>query len=118
MNHALLMLVLLAVLVQTASFAAENPPATPVTPDSVSEKIHAAGVAWIDAYLKTTQPDELVPIAEAIADKLIAGGSLYVAGDPAFGDDYIRAATIYEIYADDPGRKIQDAHTQHQEETA
>ena len=85
MNQTLLMLVALVVLLQSSSFGAELPPDK--SGDGVSEKIHAAGIAWIDAYLKSNKPDELVPIAEAIADKLIAGGTLYIAGDPAFCDE-------------------------------
>ena len=38
--------------------------------------------------------------------------------DPSYSDDYVRAAIIYETYADDPGRKIQDAHPPSEEEAA
>lgn len=57
----------------------------------------------------------LMEVVEAVLQE-VRGRASHL--DPAFGDDYIRAATTYEIYADDPGRKIQDAHTQYQEETA
>jgi hypothetical protein len=83
------MMLLTALLLARALFAAETAPA-PVanTADGLTEKIHTAALDWFDTYLKQNKPDELVPIAEAIADRLIAGGSLYVAGDPAFCDEW------------------------------
>jgi len=63
---------------------AENP--TPGN-DGITERIHAAALAWFDDYLAKNRPDRLVPVAEAIADRLIAGGNLWAAGDPAFADE-------------------------------
>lgn len=63
-----------------------TPPAAPY--GGISEKIHTTALDWFDNYLKQNKPDELVPVAEAIADCLIAGGNLYAAGDPAFCDEW------------------------------
>src|SRR5260221_8906845 len=55
--------------------------------DGLTERVHAAALDWLDDYLKKNRTDELVPVAEAIADRLIAGGTLWAAGDPAFTDE-------------------------------
>lgn len=56
-------------------------------PDGITERIHAAALKWIDNYLEKNKVDELVPVAEAIADRLLAGGNIWAAGDPAFTDE-------------------------------
>lgn len=81
-------LALIAAMLSTAIMAAgENIEDPKPKGDEITERIHAAALAWLDNYLKKNKPDELVPIAEAIADRLIAGGNLWAAGDPAFSDE-------------------------------
>jgi hypothetical protein len=61
---------------------AKLPPTTPQPGDGPAEMILRDAVAWFDDA--ATRIDALVPVAEAAADRLIAGGRLYAAGSPGF----------------------------------
>src|SRR5262249_22023935 len=76
--------------------------------DGITERVHAAALDWLDDYLKKNRNDELVPIAEAIADRLIAGGTIWVAGDPAFADELnFRAGGLAGIKVFAQGQKFE-----------
>jgi len=85
-------------------------PAVPETASKsagLSEQIHAAALEWLDAYLKSDKLAELTPLAEAIADKLIAGGNFYVTGDPAFADEWnYRAGGLAGVNIWQPGTRM------------
>jgi hypothetical protein len=53
--------------------------------ENVTERIHQAAVKWLAAA--PAQVDRMVPAAEAVADRLIAGGSLYVVGGEGFTNE-------------------------------
>jgi len=81
-------LIAFAFLVAVPALSAEaDVGTTPQQGDGPTEKIHRAALAWIDECLAKNKTDELVPLAEAIADKLIAGGKFYAAGDPGFCEE-------------------------------
>ena len=58
------------------------------------------------------------PLMEAVEALLNDLRSRAIRLDPSYTDDYLRAAILYERYADDAGRTLQDARSQPQEETA
>ena len=85
----MLLLVLLAHGVWAGEAAAPVAPPTQVhAQDGATEAVYRASLKWFDDYLAQNKVDELVPAAEGIADRLIAGGNLYAGGDLAFSDDY------------------------------
>jgi hypothetical protein len=67
---------------------AQSTPAT-TAPAAVglTESIHQAALKWFDDYLASDETNKLSAAAEAIVDKLIDGGTMYVAGDPGFCDE-------------------------------
>jgi hypothetical protein len=76
-------LLLLILLAFGAAVAAADP-----APAGPTRRIGAESLAWCDAFLAQPQrSQELVSAAEAIVDRLIGGGHLYVAGDPGFCDE-------------------------------
>jgi uncharacterized phosphosugar-binding protein len=76
--------------------------------DGITERVHAAALDWLDDYIKKNRNEELVPIAEAIADRLIAGGTIWVAGDPAFADELnFRAGGLAGIKVFAQGQKFE-----------
>ncbi|HYF50427.1 MAG TPA: hypothetical protein VEJ63_13540 [Planctomycetota bacterium] len=76
-------------------------------PAGISDNIHASALEWFDAYIKSDKLAELPPLAEKIADKLIAGGNLYVSGDPAFADEWnYRAGGLAGVTIWKPGTRM------------
>lgn len=57
-------------------------PTAPQPGDGLTERISRDAIAWFDTAL--AHVDELVPAAEAAADRIIAGGHLYCTGSPGF----------------------------------
>lgn len=51
------------------------------------EAVYKSVIDWFDAYQAGKGLADMTPVAEKIADRLIAGGKFYVAGDPAFADE-------------------------------
>lgn len=104
-THISIVLLVMAILsLATAAFlaapaggapttATSPSPATTTQPgDGPTETIHRAALAWFDQYLSGDAVDKLVPPAEAAAEKILAGGAVYLAGDPGFTDEmYFRA---------------------------
>ncbi|MBA2479635.1 MAG: hypothetical protein H0V44_03155 [Planctomycetes bacterium] len=76
----------LLALVSVAAQGAEPSPAQAA--DGATERIHAIALAWLDEYLAGDDLTLLTPIAESIAKRLIAGGTLHVGGDPSFSDEF------------------------------
>lgn len=81
-------LVFVAVLGLASISMAQVAPATRPG-EGITEGVHRAALAWLDDYLAKDRVMELVPVAEAIADKLIAQGNLYAAGDQAFSEELV-----------------------------
>ncbi|MBA3709004.1 MAG: hypothetical protein H0W83_09325 [Planctomycetes bacterium] len=80
-----IVLVMLALWAKGA-YAVDEPRA--LQPDGATERIHACALAWMDQYLASDDLAGLGPIAEGIAKRLVAGGTLYVGGDPSFSDEF------------------------------
>jgi len=59
-------------------------PAT-TAPAGETEAIYRAALAWFDRA--TDMVDTLVPVAESAADRLLAGGTLWVGGNGGFADE-------------------------------
>ncbi|MBA3709236.1 MAG: hypothetical protein H0W83_10510 [Planctomycetes bacterium] len=71
----------------------------------LTERIGAASLAWLDASLAEDRCQELTALAESVADRIVAGGKLYVAGDGGFCDElYFRAGGFagVTIWAEGP----------------
>jgi len=64
--------------------AVARAPAT--APAGRTEDICQAAIDWLDRA--SPMVDKLVPVAEAAAERLLAGGTLYVAGNGGFVDEY------------------------------
>jgi len=71
---------------------APDPSAGAVQPSAVSrpaggatESIHQAALAWFDGA--EAKVDKLIPVAEKAAEGILAGGTLYVAGNFGFVDE-------------------------------
>ena len=81
--------------------AAENPA------EQQTEAIYRAALAWFDQRSKDDTVAKLIPMAEAIADRVIAGGSVYAAGDPAFCDELnFRAGGWSGVKVWEPGQRM------------
>ena len=66
--------------------ASSQPAAKPLAHDRPTEAICKAALAWFDRAVAMV--DKMVPAAEKAAERFIAGGTLYVAGNMGFCDEF------------------------------
>jgi len=86
---------------------APAPAAAPTSrPAGAAERIVGDAIAWLDAADKKV--DELVAPAEAAAERLIAGGNLYVAGNPGFIDEMFYRAGGFPFTKEWAGEALED----------
>jgi len=91
MSHRLLLAVVALVIVCFGLLPAQAGPASaqPVEPPragAATERIFQLALDWLDGA--DEKVDRLVPAAELAAERLMNGGTLYVAGNPGFVDEF------------------------------
>ena len=80
------------------------PPATTQPGDGATEAIHRACMAWFDTAIE--QVDDMVPYAEAAADKILKGGELYCTGSPGFIAEMFGRAGGFSFLKEWDGRRL------------
>ncbi len=67
---------------------AANLPAPATRPaGGIAERICKAALDWLDRAIGSGMVEKMVPAAEAVAERMIAGGMLYAAGNEGFCDE-------------------------------
>ena len=93
---ALLVLLLVAGCCSTPTGEqAQMPGSSPAHASGRTEQIHRQTAEWLARWPTTNRVDNLACLAEQIVDRLAAGGTLYLAGEPGFCDElYYRAGAF------------------------
>jgi hypothetical protein len=86
---AFLSLATFALILEGESMPPTSGPAASSAPAGQGEieAVYKSITDWLGAYQAGKGLAEMAPLAEKIADRLIAGGNLYIAGDPGFADE-------------------------------